>query len=43
MFLFYQDEGGMRASGDSNEDLGAIYYLVRPLSLFAASLVLPPL
>ncbi|KPV75582.1 uncharacterized protein RHOBADRAFT_26934 [Rhodotorula graminis WP1] len=27
MFLFYQDEGGMRASGDSNEDLGAIYYL----------------
>jgi len=29
LFLFYQDEGGMRASDDSNEDLGVIYYLVR--------------
>lgn len=28
-FLFYQDEGGMRATGDGNEDLGVIYYLVR--------------
>jgi 1-phosphatidylinositol-4-phosphate 5-kinase len=28
MFLFYQDEGGIRATGDSNEDLGMIYYLV---------------
>ncbi|GJN89381.1 hypothetical protein Rhopal_002361-T1 [Rhodotorula paludigena] len=27
LFLFYQDEGGMRATGDSNEDLGVIYYL----------------
>ncbi|BGP08068.1 Phosphatidylinositol-4-phosphate 5-kinase [Rhodotorula toruloides] len=27
MFLFYQDEGGMRATGDNNEDLGVIYYL----------------
>ncbi|BGP48168.1 Phosphatidylinositol-4-phosphate 5-kinase [Rhodotorula kratochvilovae] len=27
MFLFYQDEGGMRATGDGNEDLGVIYYL----------------
>ncbi|GAA5918160.1 hypothetical protein JCM1841_005280 [Sporobolomyces salmonicolor] len=26
-FLFYQDEGGMRATGDNNEDLGVIYYL----------------
>lgn len=29
MFLFYQDEGGMRATGPDNEDLGVIYYLVR--------------
>jgi 1-phosphatidylinositol-4-phosphate 5-kinase len=28
MFLFYQDEGGIRATGDTNEDLGVIYYLV---------------
>lgn len=28
MFLFYQDEGGIRATGDNNEDLGVIYYLV---------------
>lgn len=28
MFLFYQDEGGMRATGPDNEDLGVIYYLV---------------
>ncbi|BGP16165.1 hypothetical protein JCM10213_006100 [Rhodosporidiobolus nylandii] len=27
LFLFYQDEGGMRATGDNNEDLGVIYYL----------------
>ncbi|KDE07562.1 hypothetical protein MVLG_02231 [Microbotryum lychnidis-dioicae p1A1 Lamole] len=27
MFLFYQDEGGIRATGDCNEDLGVIYYL----------------
>ncbi|GAA5874199.1 hypothetical protein JCM3774_006762 [Rhodotorula dairenensis] len=27
LFIFYQDEGGMRASGDNNEDLGVIYYL----------------
>lgn len=27
-FLFYQDEGGIRATGDDNEDLGVIYYLV---------------
>ncbi|GAA6015336.1 hypothetical protein JCM10207_008953 [Rhodosporidiobolus poonsookiae] len=27
LFLFYQDEGGMRATGDGNEDLGVIYYL----------------
>ncbi|KAK4705361.1 1-phosphatidylinositol-4-phosphate 5-kinase, partial [Phenoliferia sp. Uapishka_3] len=26
-FLFYQDEGGIRATGDDNEDLGVIYYL----------------
>lgn len=30
MFLFYQDEGGMRATGPDNEDLGVIYYLVSP-------------
>lgn len=33
LFLFYQDEGGMLATGDNNEDLGVIYYLVR-LRLF---------
>ncbi|GAA5874125.1 hypothetical protein JCM8547_008380 [Rhodosporidiobolus lusitaniae] len=27
LFLFYQDEGGMCATGDNNEDLGVIYYL----------------
>ncbi|GAA5977881.1 hypothetical protein JCM11641_006098 [Rhodosporidiobolus odoratus] len=27
LFLFYQDEGGMRATGENNEDLGVIYYL----------------
>lgn len=37
MFLFYQDEGGMRATGDNNEDLGVIYYLVRPLVLLTVS------
>ncbi|GAA5943316.1 1-phosphatidylinositol-4-phosphate 5-kinase [Sporobolomyces koalae] len=26
-FLFYQDEGGMRATGDSNENLDVIYFL----------------
>ncbi|KAM0750586.1 SAICAR synthase-like protein [Meredithblackwellia eburnea MCA 4105] len=26
-FLFYQDEGGIRATGDNNEDLQVIYYL----------------
>src|ERR1700722_374277 len=26
-FLFYQDEGGLRATGEENENLGAIYYL----------------
>ncbi|GAA5992114.1 hypothetical protein JCM5350_007016, partial [Sporobolomyces pararoseus] len=26
-FLFYQDEGGMRATGEADEDLGVIYYL----------------
>lgn len=33
-FLFYQDEGGMRATGEADEDLGVIYYLV---SLFRSS------
>lgn len=28
LFIFYQDEGGMRATGDHNEELGVIYYLV---------------
>lgn len=27
MFIFYQDEGGFRATGDENEDVGVIYYL----------------
>lgn len=27
-FLFYQDDGGIRATGDNNEELGVIYYLV---------------
>ncbi|GAA5989510.1 hypothetical protein JCM10908_000510 [Rhodotorula pacifica] len=27
LFIFYQDEGGMRATGDQNEELGVIYYL----------------
>lgn len=27
LFIFYQDEGGMRATGDHNEELGVIYYL----------------
>jgi 1-phosphatidylinositol-4-phosphate 5-kinase len=26
-FLFYKDEGGLRATGDQNEDLHTIYYL----------------
>jgi 1-phosphatidylinositol-4-phosphate 5-kinase len=26
-FLFYQDEGGLRATGDENENLDTIYYL----------------
>lgn len=29
LFLFYQDEGGIRGTGEDNEDLGVIYYLVR--------------
>ena len=38
-FLFYQDEGGIRATGDDNEDLGVIYYLVRlPLFIFPPGL-----
>lgn len=28
LFLFYQDEGGMRATNANNEDVGVIYYLV---------------
>lgn len=28
LFLFYQDEGGMRATDGNNEELGVIYYLV---------------
>lgn len=27
LFLFYQDEGGIRGTGESDEDLGVIYYL----------------
>ncbi|KAI5479210.1 1-phosphatidylinositol-4-phosphate 5-kinase [Pseudohyphozyma bogoriensis] len=27
LFLFYQDDGGVRATGDNNETLDAIYYL----------------
>ena len=26
-FVFYQDEGGLRATDDRNEELGVIYYL----------------
>lgn len=36
LFIFYQDEGGMRASDDNDEEIGVIYYLVsrrRSLSL----------
>lgn len=40
LFLFYQDEGGMRATGDSNEDLGVIYYLVRRSFSFRVSYAL---
>ena len=28
LFLFYQDEGGIRGTGEEDEDLGVIYYLV---------------
>jgi 1-phosphatidylinositol-4-phosphate 5-kinase len=28
-FLFYHDEGGIRASDEMDEDVGVIYYLVR--------------
>ena len=28
LFLFYQDEGGMRATGPDNVELSMIYYLV---------------
>lgn len=28
MFIFYQDEGGFRGTGEENEDEGVIYYLV---------------
>lgn len=45
--MFYQDEGGMRATGEANEDLAVIYYLVRLQSFFSSvesqkkSLILP--
>lgn len=32
-FLFYMDEGGVRATGEGDEDLERIYYLVRVPSL----------
>jgi 1-phosphatidylinositol-4-phosphate 5-kinase len=40
LFLFYQDEGGMRATNANNEDVGVIYYLVRHSGLERLSVVL---